>query len=332
MFANRWIVWIALLGPLGWSGCATPPPTTPGKQAATTPQTYGASRIVVKHGTPHPRVQRLTRIVDWPRRTFRKDSPDPREVSADTIERLVRYLEQNNLTDVTVYVNHYDPQEMWYRLVHNDRVGAGWRYTAGRASLFGYRLLPPAAFARTEYDPYTNSLYLNSNTLVQAVSAAALAKELHESNRPGTTYAVNRAPGFAFLHARRNFREVVEYAKTEDQWDLEQQAYRELCPRLGAESVQIGSYFITVWWGGLALNAAGTAGGYAIGRGLEAQRLAEREAQAASLPIATDTPSARDSLSTSTVLPGRLRVRGNTAIRRRILQSRGLGPAGDRER
>ncbi|MBL8825644.1 MAG: hypothetical protein JNM18_01575 [Planctomycetaceae bacterium] len=302
MFAYRWIVGIALLVPLGLVGCATPSPPANTALVATTPRTYGTSQIVVKHGTPNPRVDRLTRIVDWPRRTFRKDSPDPREVSADTIERLVRYLEQNQLTDVTVYVNHYDPQEMWYRLMHNERVGAGWRYTAGRASLLSYRLLPPAAFARTEYDPYTNSLYLNSNALVHAVSAAAVAKELHESDRPGTTYAVTRAPGFAFLHARRNFREVVEYAKTADQWDLEQQAYRELCPRVGSESVHIGTFFVA-WWGGLALKAAGTAGGYAVGRGLEAQRLAEREAQAASLPIATDSPSTIDSLPVQPVLP-----------------------------
>jgi hypothetical protein len=279
-------------------GCATQSrPSNKLDTSTTMPPTYGSSRVVVKHGgTPTPRVERLTRIADWPRRTFRKDSKDPREVSSATIEQIVQYLEENNLTDVTVYVNHYDPTEMWYRLVHNERVGSGWRYTAGRVGLLGYRLLPPPAFARTEYDPYTNSLYLNSDTLVQGMSAAAVAKELHESDRPGTTYVVTRAPGFAFLHARRNFLEVVGYAQAKDNWELEQQAYRDLCPRLGAESVQVGSFFVTAWWGGIALNAAGTAGGYVVGRRLEAQRVAERAKQAEQLEFVESTrpPVPRD--------------------------------------
>lgn len=255
-------------------GCASsykpPPPPTAARS-------YGTSKIVVKHGTPNARVERLTRIVDWPRRTFRPTAPNPREVSAETIEELVAYLEAHGLEDVTVYVNHYDPAEMWYRVVHNDRVGAGWRYTAGRLDLLGYRLIPPEVAARTEYDPYTNSIYLNTNAPVNAISAAAHARELHTEPNPGTSYAVHKLPGFAFFEAKRNFREVVRYAQARENWPLEQQAYRELCPRLGIESVQVGTYFTPVWWGGLALNAAGHAGGFVVGRQLEARRLRELE-------------------------------------------------------
>src|SRR5688572_17022871 len=72
-----------------------------------------------------------SKIVLWDHRI------DNHSVSAETTNAIGEYLAFNELGTVKVRVNQYAPLADWERLVANESVGWGWRYTAGTLSWLG---------------------------------------------------------------------------------------------------------------------------------------------------------------------------------------------------
>ena len=252
----------------------------------TTPYRYGqfhdapsgsdaSSSVVIERGTPNKTLDRIGKIVGFPARILPMNSKiNDHHIAPETEEKLTTYLERNDLTDVTVYVNHYDPKEQWQKLHENKLIGAGWRYTIGSVSVIGYTLLPGRIFGGDRYNPFTNSLYLNSDVSVIALREAAYAKDVHSRKLPGTYAVTQEFPFVGLWSDSRAVRDVIGYAHAEEDWETEQQAYKVLFPQMGVESTSIGGTFLSsVWWGGPVLAASGAAVGHVTGR-----TLAKREA------------------------------------------------------
>ncbi|RPI87230.1 MAG: hypothetical protein EHM42_05365 [Planctomycetaceae bacterium] len=246
--------------------------------------------LVVEHGGPSERLDKLRHIVQFPARLFsfgREHNAE--EMARQTEDQVIEYLEQNDLYDVYVAVNQYEPKDQWRRLRENDRIAPGWRYSVGALSVVGYFLLPGRVFGRDSYNPYTNTLSINSSDPTRALFEAAYAKDLHYQKYPGNYAAMSSMPVLSMVHQTRAASDVVGYLQTQEEWELEKRAYPRLYAQIGARSAKIAGPFVP-GLAGPVLGLGGSIVGHAAGRIVAGKRdkeielvKAEREQNAAIL-------------------------------------------------
>lgn len=159
---------------------------------------------------------------------------DSHSVSEETADELRQYLREKQLTDVKVRVNQYAPIQEWKRLVSNQEIHPGWRYTVGAWSLTKYTLLPGRIFGGDEYNPFTNTISLYSDRASLALREAARAKQVQEANWKGLYSASLFVPGSPIWTDTLATRDVLAYAKETGQPSLEREVYLVLFPAWGS--------------------------------------------------------------------------------------------------
>lgn len=260
--------WIGALCLFAGSGCATTPYPFGHRPQ---PGVDGTKSVVVEAGTPNKTLDRFAWVVGTPARILPLNAKiNHHQLSPETTEKLKTYLEKNELSDVYVYVNHYDPAGQWRRLRENTLVSPVWRYSVGVFSWVGYTLLPNRVFGGDSYNPYTNSLYLNSDVPAVVLHEAALAKNVHSRKFPGTYAVINELPVVSLMNHGRAVSDVLGYARTENDWETERDTYYVVYPRMGMEGTAPAASFIAAWWSGPALAVGGAAVGHVAGRTLAA--------------------------------------------------------------
>jgi hypothetical protein len=136
--------WTLALSVLVVSGCAA----TPYKFGRFHPKSPGAAApqpVEVVYGKPRKTLDRIAWMVGIPGKllTLNKNT-DNHQISPETVERLEVYLAENDITDVYVAVNEYDPKGQWRRMRKNDRISPFWRYSVGTLAWMHYtRKRPP---------------------------------------------------------------------------------------------------------------------------------------------------------------------------------------------
>ncbi|MBS0211362.1 MAG: hypothetical protein JSS27_20660 [Planctomycetes bacterium] len=231
------------------------------------------SDIHIVHGQPRPKLDRVAKIAATPQRVLHLNRKVNRhELSPETQAVLVAYMCQNDLADVQVHINCYEPSEQWRLLRENDRIGPGWRYTLGSLSVIGYTVLPGRVFGGDRYNPFTNTLNLNSDVPAVVLREAAYAKDVHGRKLPGTYVAINQLPFVGLWHDTRSVSDVLAYAEAHEDWELEKEAYHVLFPRVGADVANSGAIVAPVWWEGAAIGVGGSLVGHATGRTVAARR------------------------------------------------------------
>jgi len=234
--------------------------------------------VAFRYGKPNWCLDGMQKIVELPSRVMLGGRlKADRLPSEETREVLTDYLQENNLSDIPVLVNDYDPVGQWQRLRENDQISPGWKYTAGVVGLVNYTLFPGRVFARDTYSPFTNTLHVNTGRLSDSLHAAAYAKDIRTRNAPGTYAVVNSLPGIALWKTTIAVHDVVAYAQAKDSWQLESGVYRDQYPQVAVKTMAPVGLFMTPV-GNVALAVSGGAVGYAVGRTVEQQRLAERDA------------------------------------------------------
>ncbi|HLC16800.1 MAG TPA: hypothetical protein VJL89_11315 [Thermodesulfovibrionia bacterium] len=103
---------------------------------------------------------------------------DNHNISYDTEEKLRQYLADNDLNNVKVRLNQYNPGDEWSRLHRNKAVSAGWRYTLGAITVLGYTLLPGRLFGGDNYNPFTNTISVYSDLKPVVIHEAGHAKDM----------------------------------------------------------------------------------------------------------------------------------------------------------
>lgn len=241
------------------------------------------AEVVIERGEPNKRLDRMSDVVSWPRRTLFPELPDKRDIHPETIEQVAEYLEKNDLHGVRVSVRDYQPREQWHRLRESQVVPPLTKYTIGSLSVVSYTLLPGRVFGRNSYNPYTDTLYVNSEAPALLVHEAAFAKNVRKQPLPGIYAVSSHLPLLAAWSEVDGAREVIGYAQTEQNWDLEQQSYREVYPKVGAVTMRGTAALAPVWWGGPLISLAGGAVGGAAGRAALANRENEMHSASAQL-------------------------------------------------
>jgi len=233
------------------------------------PEGLSQEPVVVEFGKPHKTLDRLAWLAGIPDRLFTLNSKaSNHQVSPETIDKLTTYLEDNDLADVLVSVNDYDPKGQWRRLRENDRVAPLWRYSAGTMSWLGYVLVPNRVVGGDYYDPFTNTLNVTSDVPALLLAQAAYAKDIHSRSLPGTYAAVSELPGLSFVRNSRATSDVVGYARLRNNWEDEKEAYHVLYPHVGSQMLGPAAHFVPV--AGPFLSAGGALAGHATGRAMTA--------------------------------------------------------------
>ena len=225
--------------------------------------------VVVEYGGQHETLDRIGWVVGLPARIMTLNSKvNNHNVSPETVDHLRTYLGQNDLTDVYVSVNDYDPKGQWRRLRENYRIDPFWRYSVGTLSWVGYSLFPNRVFGGDEYNPFTNTLILTSDVPARALAEAAYAKDVHGRSHPGAYAAVCDLPLFSLLRQGRATSDVLGYARVQQDWEIEKQAYHVLYPHIGSTALGPAAHFVPV--AGPFLSAGGALVGHATGRTITA--------------------------------------------------------------
>lgn len=291
MFSHGWsrrCVWAGIALTLAL-GCATKPYQFGHFERASSDGAW--PEVQVEFGKPNKTLDRIGRIVGMPARILPLNSKiNNHQVSPETLATLKTYLELNDLTDVAVFVNYYDPKQQWERMKSQQLVGPGWRYTLGMLSWLGYTVFPSRVFGGDDYNPYTNSISVNSDVPAVILAQAAFAKNVHARKLPGTYAAINDLPLLSLGGQRRALADVLGYAQAQGNWELEKQTYHVLYPRMGAQIASVGTPLVGVWWAGPALSLSGAAVGHAAGRSIAAYRAPAAKALEAAPPEPTPIP------------------------------------------
>lgn len=256
---------------------------------------------VIERGQPGKTLQRMAYILDSPARILHLPlKAGDREVSPHTTDSLRDYLRKNDLSDVYVCIHEYDPRGEWKRLRDNEMISPVWRYSMGTLNFVGYVLLPNPVFRTNRYNPYTNSLYVNSDSRVSALHAAAVAKDILSQDLPGTYAAITSLPGISLLRETNAVGDVVGYARAEQDWNLEKDAYRILYPEVGSESAFPAFLIVTAWWEAPLIGLLGRAAGQVAGQVVENRRYQDLMAKQEQFSRRTRSTEPADSGSAAT--------------------------------
>ncbi len=235
--------------------------------------------LLVEQGQPDKTLDTMAYVVETPQRVLPFLPQVKRhELSPESTEKLTTYLRNNDLADVRIQINEYDPAGQWRLLRENESISPGWRYTAGAMSVLGYTLFPGRVFGTNNYNLYTNTLNLNSDRPASLLREAAVAKDIHARRWPGTYAFMTSLPGLALIRGTRSVNEVVSYTRFTQDWETEKQAYRVLYPTLGMETTSLGVPIINsslAWWFGPLLPLGGAAIGGITGYTVSSLREAE---------------------------------------------------------
>ncbi len=225
-----------------------------------------STEIAFQYGKPQKSLDNIAWFTGiWSRVLTLNSKVNNHAFSDESKEKLIAYLEENDLTDVLVRVNQYDPKGEWQRLRENDRVGPGWRYSIGLLSMAHYMLVPGRVFGGDEYNPYTNTLYINSDVSAVALHEAAYAKDVHSKSLPGSYAFVNEIPPISIWRHTVGVNDVLGYAQAKEDWAVEMETYRVVYPQMGIHSTMLTGSFLP-FWDGVVLSAAGAAAGHVTGR------------------------------------------------------------------
>lgn len=198
------------------------------------------------------------KILPWNRKV------ENHSISAETEIELAQYLNDNQLDEVKVRLNQYNPIDDWRRLRRNTSVAWPLRYSLGTLSVCAETIIPGRVFGGDHYNPFTGTIHLYSDLPVIALHEAAHAKDFARRTYPGAYAAIYLVPGVPLWHESIATSDVLAYVHYQEDPPLIRQAYQVLYPAYGTYVGDSLGYFVPKY--SSPLFVAGVLGGHAVGR------------------------------------------------------------------
>lgn len=232
----------------------------------------------IERGQARPVIDAIGWTIGIPSRVLLFDWRVERHaISHGTEKEIETYLAANDLHDVKVRLNQWDPIDEWDRLGKNERVGVGWRYTFGLVSWAGYTVFPGRIWGGDRYDPYTNTISLYSDHPAVALHEGGHAKDFAQRSYPGTYAAAYVLPIVPLYHESVATDDALEYLRQYGTLQEEQEAYRILYPAYGSYAGEAASSVLP--GPDIVFGLGGIAAGHVVGSTRAAQIADERDAQ-----------------------------------------------------
>lgn len=232
---RRFGVWLALLLLTGTlSGCISPGYGYGNRLQTNNDYSLPAGEEQFERGRPNVVIDSVGWVIGIPNKLILWNRKiDNHNVSAETETALQNYLAKNDLDQVKVRINQYDPIGEWQRLFRTQQVGVGWRATFGTLSMLSYTLLPGRIFGGDNYNPYTNTISIYSDHPAVALHEGGHAKDFAEHEWKGTYAALYLLPGGALALEGNATSDALSYLEAEELYDLQADAYKVLYPAYG---------------------------------------------------------------------------------------------------
>lgn len=155
---------------------------------------------------------------------------DDHFVSPDIDDVVSEYLEKNNLRDVKVRINQYSPGDEWTRLVANDQMSGGWRYTFGALSWLVYTIFPGRLFGGDNFNPFTNTISLYSDHPAVALHELGHAKDFAGKEYKGWNAVLRILPIVPLFQEAEATSDALGYLEANACRASEKDAYKVLYP------------------------------------------------------------------------------------------------------
>jgi len=192
-------------------------------------------------------------------------------LSPSTLKILNDYLEKNELELLEVKLQQETPKEDWKKLQENESVNPLIKYSLGSINWVESVVVRPSFWGINRYDPFTNTLHINSNDPVAILAELSTAKIIKSKKNPGLYALASTIPLISIYTQKQKTNEVIAYAKTTQDWELEKTTYRNMYPRILDGSSNAGFLF-TSFYVGPAITLTGVTIGYAAAEWEIAQR------------------------------------------------------------
>jgi len=222
---------------LGTMGCATAPYQYGGNYyTCNRPAEIAETRI--ERGVKRPILDGIGWLFGIPGKIILLNSRIANHnVSPETETELRLYLVANDLDEVKVRLNQYDPLGEWERLRQNTSVGWPIRYTFGTLSVVGYTLLPGRLIGVDDYNPFTNTIHIYSDVPAVALYEGGRAKDYAQRKYKGCYALAEAIPVLPmFWHEARAANDAVSYIQENGNTQEVKEAYRIVCPLYAVRS------------------------------------------------------------------------------------------------
>jgi len=159
---------------------------------------------------------------------------DKHWISQSVIDDIEEYLKTNNLWDVKVRINQYNPMREFRRLRKNYRVGAGYRWTFGIIAWINYMIYPGILFGGDCYNPYTDTINIYSDLSSIGYHECGHAKDFARRKLKGTYNLLYMVPIWTEILEYRATKDAIRYTYYKKEKDNELESYKVLFPAFGS--------------------------------------------------------------------------------------------------
>ncbi|RMD59971.1 MAG: hypothetical protein D6828_00750 [Nitrospirae bacterium] len=192
---------------------------------------------------------------------------DNHNISYETEEKLRQYLADNDLNNVKVRLNQYDPEEEFDRLLDNQAIGWGWKYTVGLLSVIQYTIFPGRIFGGDNYNPFTNTINIYSDHKSIAIHEVGHAKDFAKKKYKGTNATLRILPLVPLWQEAVATGDAIGYDRVNCLIEDEKEDYKILYPAYGTYIAGEGLRWIALpIWLSYAVMAVAVIPGHIIGR------------------------------------------------------------------
>jgi len=236
---HRYLVWIYLISLVG---CATPGIRAPksASQEAVAVEDNGNSQVVSESksesGENKSIVATLREKLPWRRARV--------PISESTLNLMADYIAKNDLQRVHLEFRTETSAGDWQRLKSNKMIHPIFRYSAGTVGLVETTLARTAFWGKNRYSPFTDTLHVNSDDPVGILSELANAKVLRDQKHPGTYAFISKTPVLSAWNNSQKTSEMIAYARSKNDWDLEKSTYRKMYPGMFGGTSVVAAAFV----------------------------------------------------------------------------------------
>lgn len=198
-------------------------------------------------------------------------------LSSTTIRIMNDYLEDNELEALNIEFQTETPKDDWNRLEANTSINPLLKYPLGSFNWLSNAITKPSFWGRNYYDPYTNTMHINSNNNLEIMAEMSYAKIIQRQSYPGLYALGSKLPFISILVQKQKTNEMIAYAKLKQDWELEKATIRKMYPGMLNGSSKDIARVAGIFFGPFYLRPAISVGGVLVGYTVAEWEISQRE-------------------------------------------------------